>query len=71
VTEAVSSAIDALAHPATTVQQAVAVAKRKVAAKRRPARQAVKKAVAKAKVAAGKKAVRKAVKKAAKHARRR
>jgi hypothetical protein len=73
VTEAVSNAIDALAHPADTVQQAVAVAKRKVAAKRRPARKAVRKVVAKArrKVAAQKKAVRKAVKKAAKKVRRR
>ncbi|MBS0527726.1 MAG: hypothetical protein JSS04_29155 [Proteobacteria bacterium] len=59
VTEAVSTAIGAIAHPADTVQQAVAVARRKVAA-RRPASKAAK----------AKQAVRKAVKKAAKKVRR-
>jgi hypothetical protein len=79
VTEAVSTAIDALAHPADTVQQVVAVAKRKVASKRRPTRAvaqvkaAVRKITAKAKrrLATRKKTKRKAVKKAAKRARRR
>ncbi len=78
VTEAVSTAIGALAHPADTVQQAVAVARRTVTA-RRPARKAAKakkairKAASKAKstIAARKKAIRKAVKKAAKRTRRR
>jgi hypothetical protein len=78
VTEAVSSTIGAIAHPVDTAQQAVAVVRRKVAA-RRPARKAAKakKALAKAavkakrKIAVQKKAVRKAVKKAAKKARRR
>ena len=78
VTEAVSTAIGAIAHPADTVQQAVAIAKRKVAA-RRPAhkaakaKKAIRKVAAKAKrkIAVQKKAVRKAVKKAAKRARRR
>jgi len=78
VTEAVSTAIGAIAHPADTVQHAVAVARRKVAA-RRPARkaakakEAIRKAAANARrrIAVKKKAVRKAVKKAAKRARRR
>jgi hypothetical protein len=78
VTEAVSTAIDAITHPADTVQQAVAVARRKVAA-RRPARKAAaaKKAIrtaaakAKRRIAVKKKAIRKTVKKAAKRARRR
>ena len=78
VTEAVSTAIDAITHPADTVQQAVAVARRKVAG-RRPAREVAKAKKALAKVAAKakgriatrKKAVRTAVKTAAKRARRR
>ena len=66
VTDAVTSAIDALAHPIETV----GLAKRKVATKTKVAKKAVKKKTAKkvAKKAPAKKAVKKAVKKAAKKA---
>jgi hypothetical protein len=69
VTDAVASAIDAIAHPMTTAAKArraigrtATSAKRKVTAKKKAAKKAVKKAVSK---------TRRAVKKAAKKVRRR
>ena len=69
VSDAVASAIDAIAHPMTTASKArramsgtVTKAKRKVATRKKAAKKAVKKAVSK---------TRRAVKKAAKKVRRR
>src|SRR4051794_4670007 len=83
VTDAVATAIGALAHPATTVGQArdaivgatrkAATAKRKVAARKGGMKRSVEAAVGKAKrkVAAKKGAAKRVVKKAAKKVRRR
>ena len=80
VSDAVASAIDAIAHPMTTASKArkamgktVTSTKRRVTVKKKAAKKAVKKAVSKTKRAAGsaKRAVKKVAKKAAKKVRRR
>jgi hypothetical protein len=80
VTDAVASAIDAIAHPMTTAAKArkamgrtATSTKRKVTAKKKAAKKAVKKAASKTRRAAtkAKRAVKKVAKKAAKKVRRR